>query len=177
VELAERAGGELIRALYADHGQALFSYAMRLLDGDRHQAEDIVQETLLRAWRHPEALQAGRGDVRPWLWTVARRLVVDGFRARRARPSEVPEHLVTDTLAESAADDDVDRALSAWQVADALRSLTIDHRAVLVHTFYLGASVAEAAHALDIPAGTVKSRASYALHELRLLLLEQGVTS
>jgi RNA polymerase sigma-70 factor (ECF subfamily) len=173
VELAERADSELIRALYVDHGQALFSYAMRLLDGDRHQAEDVVQETLLRAWRHPEALRPERGDVRPWLWTVARRLVVDRFRARRARPSEVPEHLVADI----SIDDDVDRALLAWQVADALRSLTIDHRAVLVHTFYLGCSVAEAAQALDIPVGTVKSRASYALRELRLLLVEQGVTS
>jgi RNA polymerase sigma factor (sigma-70 family) len=126
VELAQRADAELIRALYADHGQALFSYAMRLLDGDRHQAEDIVQETLLRAWRHPEALQVGRGDVRPWLWTVARRLVVDRFRARRVRPSEVSEHLVGDAFAESVADDDVDRVLLAWQVADALRSF--DHR-------------------------------------------------
>jgi RNA polymerase sigma-70 factor (ECF subfamily) len=177
VELAERADAEVIRALYVDHGQALFSYAMRLLDGDRHQAEDIVQETLLRAWSHPEALQAGRGDVRPWLWTVARRLVVDRFRARRARPSEVSEQLFSDAGAESLADDDVERALLSWQVADALRSLTIDHRAVLVHTFYLGASVAEAAEALDIPVGTVKSRASYALRELRLLLVEQGVTS
>lgn len=177
MELAERADADLIRALYADHGQALFSYAMRLLDGDRHQAEDVVQETLLRAWRHPEALQAGRGDVRPWLWTVARRLVVDRFRARRARPSEVPEHLVADAWVDACADDEVERALLAWQVADALRSLTIDHRAVLVHTFYLGCSVAEAAQALDIPVGTVKSRASYALRELRLLLVEQGVTS
>jgi RNA polymerase sigma-70 factor, ECF subfamily len=177
VDLAERADAELIRALYADHGQALFRYAMRLLDGDRHQAEDVVQETLLRAWRHPEALQAGRGDVRPWLWTVARRLVVDRIRARRARPAEVPEYLLADSGAEGTVGDEVDRALLAWQVADALRSLTIDHRAVLVHTFYLGASVAEAAEALDIPVGTVKSRASYALREMRLLLVEQGVTS
>ena len=50
---------ELIRALHAEHGDALFAHALRLCDGDRQRAEDLVQETLLRAWRHPEALDPG----------------------------------------------------------------------------------------------------------------------
>jgi RNA polymerase sigma-70 factor (ECF subfamily) len=74
-------------------------------------------------------------------------------------------------------DDDLDRALEAWQIADALRSLRVEHRAVLIQTYYLGRTVADAASVLNIPVGTVKSRASYALRELRLLLAEQGVTS
>jgi RNA polymerase sigma-70 factor (ECF subfamily) len=173
VKVAERADPEAIRTLYADYGPALFGYVLRLLNGDRQQAEDIVQETLLRAWRHPEALDPALGDVRPWLWTVARRLVIDRIRARRSRPHDVAEYV----LAGAHIDDDLDRALEAWQIADALRSLTIDHRAVLVQTYYLGRTVAEAAAVLGVPVGTVKSRASYALRELRLLLAEQGVTS
>lgn len=173
MELAERADVELIRALYDEYGTGLFGFALRLLDGDRQQAEDVVQDTLLRAWRHPEALQASRGDVRPWLWTVARRLVIDRHGVRQSRPHEVSEQLLDGVEA----DDDVDRALEAWQVADALKSLTFEHRAVLVLTFYLGRSVAEAAAVLGVPAGTVKSRASYALRELRLSLVEQGVTT
>lgn len=173
VEVVERADPELIRQLYAEYGSALFTYVVRLLDGDRQQAEDILQETLLRAWRHPEALDPARGNVRPWLWTVARRLVIDRVRARRSRPPEVSDELLDVVESEN----DLDRALEAWQIADALRSLTLEHRTVLVQTYYLGRTVAEAAAVLNIPVGTVKSRASYALRELRLLLAEQGVTS
>jgi RNA polymerase sigma-70 factor (ECF subfamily) len=173
VESVQHADEALMRALYTEHAAPLFGFVLRLLDGDRQLAEDVVQETLLRAWRHPEALTEERGDVRPWLWTVARRLVIDGVRSRRVRPPEVPEQM----LATVAVDDDLDRALEAWQVTDALAMLTPDHRAVLVETYYRGRSVAEAAAALAIPPGTVKSRAYYALRELRLVLAERGVTS
>ncbi|WP_455432367.1 sigma factor [Thermocatellispora tengchongensis] len=74
---------QLIRALFDDHGGPLYGYVLRLT-GDPGRAEDVVQETLLRAWRHPDAL-AGR-PVRAWLFTVARNLVVDQHRARRSRP-------------------------------------------------------------------------------------------
>jgi RNA polymerase sigma-70 factor (ECF subfamily) len=168
-----RADPELIRELYMDHGAALLGYVSHLVAGDRQLAEDIVQETLLRAWRHPESLTADRGDIRPWLWTVARRLVIDRVRARQARPEEVFDQAIS----QSRPDDELDRALEAWQMAEALKLLTPAHREVLVQTYYLGRSVSEAAAVLAIPVGTVKSRASYALRALRLLLTERGVTS
>ena len=62
---------------------------MHLMSGDRQRAEDIVQETLLRAWQHPEAI-AGR-PARPWLFAVATNLAIDSYRARKARPHEVGE--------------------------------------------------------------------------------------
>src|SRR5262249_15718805 len=71
--------------------------------------------------------------------------------------------------------DTADRALESWAVADALRSLRPDHRAVLLETYYRGRSVAEAASVLGIPAGTVKSRTFYALKALKLELEEQGL--
>jgi RNA polymerase sigma-70 factor (ECF subfamily) len=58
-----------------------------------------------------------------------------------------------------------------------MSSLTPDHRAVLVETYYRGRSVAEAASALGVPAGTVKSRTFYALRALKLALEERGVTA
>src|SRR5512135_1939618 len=69
-----------VRALYAEHGGALLRYALHLTGGDRQRAEDLVQETIVRAWRHPEAL-ADR-PARPWLFAVARNLAVDSYRAR-----------------------------------------------------------------------------------------------
>ena len=76
---------DLLRALYAEHGDALFAHALRLTGGDRQRAEDLVQETLLRAWQHPEALDPDRGSVRAWLFTTARNLAIDAWRRRSAR--------------------------------------------------------------------------------------------
>lgn len=163
----------MLRALFEQHAAPLLSYALRLTGGDRGRAEDVVQETLLRAWRHPDSLDPERGPVRSWLFTVARNVAVDAHRARKARPTEVSD----DVLAVVPAGDEIEQALDSWLVADAMSSLTPDHRAVLVETYYRGRSVAEAAAALGIPAGTVKSRTFYALRALKLALEERGVTS
>jgi RNA polymerase sigma-70 factor, ECF subfamily len=159
----------LVRALYAEHAGPLLRYALHLMGGDRQRAEDIVQETLLRAWLHPEAI-ADR-PARPWLFAVARNLAVDAYRARKARPHEVGEG----PLELLPSPDDAERALESWAVADALRSLRLEHRSVLLETYYYGKSVAEAAASLGIPAGTVKSRTFYALRALRLELEERGL--
>src|SRR5256886_12989448 len=79
---------DLLRALYAEHGDALFAHALRLASGDRQRAEDLVQETLLRAWRHPEALDPDRGSVRAGLFTAARNLAIDSWRSRSGRVGE-----------------------------------------------------------------------------------------
>lgn len=168
-----RADEGMMRELYAEHAGPLLGYVLRLTHGDRHRAEDVVQETLLRAWRHPEALRPDRGSVRPWLCTVARNLVVDGQRARRARPQEVGE----EAFAVLPGDDEIEDVLVAWEVADAVATLRPEHRAVLLETYYRGRSVAEAAEVLGIPEGTVKSRTYYALRALRLTLQERGVES
>ena len=158
-----------VRALYAEHGGALLRYALHLTGGDRQKAEDLVQETIVRAWRHPEAL-ADR-PARPWLFAVARNLAVDAYRARQSRPPETGQEAF-DTLP---AHDDADRTLESWAVAEALASLRPDHRSVIVETYYRGCSVAEAAATLGIPAGTVKSRTYYALKALKLALQERGL--
>jgi RNA polymerase sigma-70 factor, ECF subfamily len=163
---------QLLRALHAEHAEALFAHAVRLTNGDRQRAEDLVQETLLRAWQHPEALDPSRGSVRAWLFTTARHLAIDAWRRRTARVGEV----ITDSPPELPSVDETERAVESWLVADALARLSPSHREVLVECFYRGRSVAEAAARLGVPTGTVKSRTYYALRSLRLVLEELGVT-
>jgi RNA polymerase sigma-70 factor, ECF subfamily len=169
--MKEAAEDQLMRALHDDHAAALWSYVVRLTSGDRERAEDVVQETLLRAWRHPRVLDQSQRSARAWLFTVARRIAIDGWRSAAAR-SEV----ATGEPPEIPLPDDTDRALQGWLVAEALRELSQAHREVLVLCFFQGYSVADAASRLGVAAGTVKSRTHYALRALRLALEEKGVT-
>jgi RNA polymerase sigma-70 factor, ECF subfamily len=162
-----------LRALYDAHASVLLAYAIRLTGGDRARAEDIVQETLIRAWRNLDRLDDSVAPVRPWLFTVAQRVAIDAHRARRARPTEVGDEM----LAVLPGLDELEATLDRVVVTEALDSLSVEHRAVIVETYYRGRSVAETAEVLRIPPGTVKSRCYYALRALKLALVERGVST
>jgi RNA polymerase sigma-70 factor (ECF subfamily) len=161
-EVADEA---LLRSLYREHGGAMLAYAIRLT-GDRTAAEDVVQETLVRAWQHPDSLVNGRGSIRGWLLTVVRNLVTDKARARASRPREVAEPPVDVAVA----GDHADGVVNSLVVGAALGKLSAEHRDVLEQIYLLGATSTEAAKALGIPLGTVKSRSYHALRALRALL-------
>jgi RNA polymerase sigma-70 factor (ECF subfamily) len=158
-EVADEA---LVRSLFEEHGRAMLGYATQLTR-DRAAAEDVVQEALVRAWKHPDSLVNGKGSVRGWLLTVVRNIVTDQFRARKARPPEVHESPPDAAVEE----DHADRVVASVVVVDALSRLSAEHREVLEQVYLRGCTVAEAAAALGIPPGTVKSRSYYALRALR----------
>jgi RNA polymerase sigma-70 factor, ECF subfamily len=158
-----------VRALYDEHGAALVSYVTTITH-DREAAEDIVQETIVRAWRRAGRLARDGRPLRPWLVRVARNLAIDRHR-RMAASGEVAD---PDGLHGIAEVDAIDRALDAWQLATALGQLSDAHRETLVELYFRNRTVAEAALALGVPEGTVKSRAYYALRALKLILEEQG---
>ncbi|MFE9928054.1 sigma-70 family RNA polymerase sigma factor [Streptomyces sp. NPDC005533] len=158
----------LIKSVYEEHGHALLAYATRLT-GDRAAAEDVVQETLIRAWRHSEVLVNGKGSVRGWLLTVARNIITDRYRAKAARPPEVSGASATPPVEA----DHADAVVDSMTVLGALDQLSPEHRDVLKELYYRQLSVAEAADTLGIPAGTVKSRAHYALKALRDVFRDQ----
>ena len=164
----------LVRMLYEEHAGPLLMFVLRLTGGDRQRAEDIVQETLLRAWRNAHRLGAqGQQSLRPWLVTVARRIAIDDHRSASARPAETYDREL-ESFPSTA--DDTDRVLQSMTVSDALRELSQSHREILIETYFRGRTVPEAAEKLNIPLGTAKSRVYYALRALRTALQQRGVT-
>ncbi|MDT0430734.1 MULTISPECIES: sigma-70 family RNA polymerase sigma factor [Streptomyces] len=149
--------------LQREHGPALLHFLLGLTFGDRQRAEDLSQETLVRAWQHPEAFDAPYESMRPWLFTVARRLAIDARRSRQARPTEVSDVVLESAPAQ---ENTAESAVRALDVREAVRTLSPEHRAVLVQIYFRGLSVGETAEVLGIPAGTVKSRSYYALRLL-----------
>jgi RNA polymerase sigma-70 factor, ECF subfamily len=163
---------QLMQALHAEHAHALWTYCIGLTGGDRARAQDVCQETLLRAWQHPEVLSRQPSSVRGWLFTVARNIVIDEWRSHRVR-RETP---TADPPDGPLAQEEVEQLLQSWVVAEAVARLSQEHRHVLYECYYQGHTVAEAARLLGVPEGTVKSRTHYALRALRLALEELGVT-
>lgn len=166
-EVADEA---LVRTLFHEHGRAMLAYATELTR-DRAAAEDLVQEALVRAWRHPDSLTNGKGSLRGWLLTVVRNLAIDAARARRARPPEASEPPADAAVQRDHADQVVDSLV----VVESLSRLTREHREVLEQVYLLGSTVSEAAEKLGIPPGTVKSRSFYALRALREMHAERRV--
>jgi RNA polymerase sigma-70 factor, ECF subfamily len=161
----------LARALYATHGPALHAWARRrFVDGQ--VAEEVVQETVLLAWRHHEQFDRTRGSERAWMFGIARNVAATRLRhdRRRLRVVVTPAEEVDS----SAEDADLARVAERSLVADALRSLSEDHRAVIAAAYWDGLRTSEIARRLGIPDGTVKSRLYYGLKALRSALEERG---
>ncbi len=138
---------------------------------DRGRAEDIVQETFLRAWRHLPKLVADDRPARPWLLRVARRLLIDAARAAAIRPTVPADDRHSEPAVGGGMDEFVDHAV----LADALRRLSPAHREIVVETFYLGTPTHQTAARLGVPAGTARSRLHYALNQLRRQLEADGL--
>ncbi|MFJ6618745.1 sigma-70 family RNA polymerase sigma factor [Kitasatospora sp. NPDC091335] len=163
---------DVLAEIHRLHGGYLLRALLRATGGDRGKAEDILQETLLRAWQHPEALAAGPEASRPWLFTVARRIAIDHYRMAAARAKEVIGEQLEDR---PVSDDPYEQVVVARDIALALRRVQKHHREVLVELHLKDRSVLEASARLGVPPGTVKSRNFYAIRALRpVLAAEHG---
>lgn len=159
----------LVRLLYREFGGPLFGHVLYLTGNDRQWAEDVVQESLVRAWRNADRLERERTNLRAWLYTVARRIVIDGRRRHSSRPHEVD---IT-PLESMPVPDNSERFISAMVVGEALQCLSKKHREALAETYLRDHTIEEAAEVLGVPPGTVKSRVYYALRALRNALTDR----
>lgn len=165
-----RAAGEQgLDHAFVAYRTELTSLARRAL-GSAHLAEEAVQETFARAWRSRDRFDSSRGSMRTWLYSIERHLLVDMARTRQrqevrdTRLGEASESIV----------DHVEGAMVSWQVEEAVRQLSADHRNVIVEIYFRGRTSKEMADRLAVPEGTVRSRLFYALKALKLTLQEMG---
>ena len=159
---------EVVAAIYRDHGAALRRFVLGACH-DPQLTEDVVQETVLRIWQQAPQIT---GSLRSYLFRTARNILIDNYRRSQHRPREAQERDVPDS---AGAADRVDELLNRVLMEEALLRLSAEHREVLVALHYRRFTVQEASDHLNIPAGTVKSRAFYAVRALRTILDEMGV--
>jgi len=162
---------QVIETLSRLHGPALLQWS-RGRFADPRDAEEVVADTLARAWRRFDQFDPDRGSERAWLFGIAKNAAADHYRKEKRHLRSVP---VADLMAAPQSDAELDRLVENSHIMDALNGLTESHRTVVVEAYYQGKTANQIAERHGIPAGTVKSRLFYALKALRGHLEENGV--
>jgi RNA polymerase sigma-70 factor (ECF subfamily) len=167
-----------LEALYDQYAPAVLGLALKML-GDKSAAEEIVQETFWRVWRNADSFRVQQGSFTSWLFGITRNLSIDTWRRRKVRPQPVFDQDEEQQL-EHNPDPEVDVSESAWvamkhsQVRQALGSLPASQREVVEMAFFWGLTRQEIAEKLEVPLGTIHTRARLGLQKLREALQEQG---
>lgn len=162
--------GDALRELYDIHARAVYSLAVRILRS-QSDAEDIVQEVFVQAWRNATRYDASRGTVAGWLLMQAKSRAIDRLRARRARPEQTDDSQRPEPADATAGPDiQVVRGEQAERVREALEQLPRLQRTAVELAYYEGLTHAEIAEQLEQPLGTVKTRIRQGLLKLRQAL-------
>lgn len=160
---------------FMPHIDSMYNFAYRLTF-DEDDAKDLVQETYLKAFRFIESFQEGT-NAKAWLFRILKNSFINDFRKKSKEPSKV-DYQEVETFYNS---DDIDESITTDlrietvqdmigdEVSNALNSLAIDFRTVIILCDLEGFTYEEMAKILDIPIGTVRSR----LHRARNLLKEK----
>jgi RNA polymerase sigma-70 factor, ECF subfamily len=148
-----------------DHGDALFRFAYLML-GDADDAEDVVQEAFVRAYRSLSRFEMGRA-LRPWLLTIVSNLANNRRRSVRRYIAAVQRFVLAGVETTGRLEERTSEEWEAHTLWQAVRTLKSPEQEVIYMRFFLDLSEAEMASALQIPPGTVKSRLHRALGKLR----------
>ncbi|GAA0481441.1 RNA polymerase sigma factor SigL [Paractinoplanes deccanensis] len=153
-----------INDIHTQYSQVLLGYLNGFTAASRQSAEDLLQETMIRVWRHMDDLPSEPEHTRRWLFIVARNVGIDAIRRTRVRPIGVE---LIDAFPSSSEDDITETVVALESLRTAIGSLSSMHQRILTELYFEGRSTRETAQRLGVPVGTVKSRAFYALQSLR----------
>ncbi len=158
-----------LEALYDKYGGAVYSLAMRMLS-DSGAAQEVTQDTFFNVWRRASSYHSQRGKVTSWLFSIAHHRTIDELRRRRRAQSQVQDGVDLTNKPSDGADDPVAYATAQYersQLKDALHTLRVEQREVVVLAYFGGLTHSEIAKHLDQPLGTVKTRMRLGLRKLR----------
>ena len=147
------------------HQEAVFRLCYLLL-GDPDDAEDVAQETFLRAWNHLTRFDPAR-PLRPWLLSIASNLTSNRRRSAGRYVSALMRAFRNEPAPSATIEEKSAQHMEASDLWKAVQHLNVPDQQVVYLRYFLELSVAETAQALDVPEGTVKSRLSRALERLR----------
>ncbi|MGA9872417.1 MAG: sigma-70 family RNA polymerase sigma factor [Rhodococcus sp. (in: high G+C Gram-positive bacteria)] len=152
-----------VTAAFDAHASSMLGFAVNVLR-DRALAEDCVQETFLRAWRARADYDESRGGLRTWLFAIERNVIIDVQRSIGRMPSVVTFRVDDDArVGRDSSADTVERL----RVVEALALLSAEHRQVIVAVHLTGGTYAELAESTGVRAATLRTRAFYAMRQLR----------
>ena len=145
-----------IEQLYERHASLLYALVLRIVH-DRSEAEDVLQDVLLRIWQRADTYDRLYGAPRAWLVRIARNRAIDVLRARRRRPTDDLDAAEQPSLS-STPDESTMAAEDRTAVAGALSGLEPAQRELIESAFFQGYSQSELAARFNLPLGTVKTR-------------------
>ena len=172
---SEKEKREIFDGEFMPHIHSMYNFGYRLTL-DRDDAKDLVQDTYLKAFRFIESFQKGT-NAKAWLFRILKNSFINDYRKKSKEPSKV-DYQEVETYYNS---DEVDRQITpdlrveslkdmiGDEISNALNSLDVDFRTVIILCDLEGFKYEEMAKILDIPIGTVRSR----LHRARNLLKEK----
>lgn len=162
---------EAMDLLYDRYHRPIFSFALRML-GDREQAEELLQEVYLRAWRRATRFTDARGSLISWLLSITHNMAIDELRKQQRRPqkqhAEYPHELMVSLRDESISMDShaiLTERREAVRIA--INELPPPQREVLELAYFNGLTQREISDLLDVPLGTIKTRMRLALRKLQ----------
>ena len=147
---------DAVRALYRDYAGAVHTVAISIVR-DRELANDVVQQTFVKAWRAASTFQDGR-EVAPWLYSIARHTAIDAVRSE-ARPTRGGHEPEVEVPVDS---ESLEATWERFEIRRAVDALPEEEREVVRRSHLLGHTHEEIAQQLGVPIGTVKSRSSRA---------------
>jgi RNA polymerase sigma-70 factor, ECF subfamily len=158
-----------IAQLYDRHAPVMLALARRIL-GSQADAEDLVHDVFIEAWRHAADYDPDRGTVKAWLVLRTRSRAVD---IRRSAARTLVDHDSRELARLCALSEDAALGPDKQRVRQLLRSLPKEQSDVLLLGYFEGLSSTEIAERISAPVGTVKSRIASALGRLRAVLVQR----
>lgn len=159
---------EALGTLYDRFAPAMLTVGQRIL-GTAREAEDLVHDVFLEAWLRARYYESSRGTVRTWLMMRLRSRALDRWRAAQRSRATTLDQVRFDVTA--GAEHGPGFGVDAGRLRGLIAELPVEQQAVLELSYFQGRTCAEIAATLEVPVGTVKSRISRAIAQLRTTML------